>query len=185
MAYLPQIVVGSDRTRRNGCFQIRSHGRADDGRLSRAEKTDFMNVTKDCKESLVVVILDPTFGENLRTIPAGQPVWITMSPANEPVIRSLWSTGQSPTNHLTGITGFHFDEGVSAEDRLLAELDTIDLHHGPYSSPAPYTEIAVRGARLTSDVRSGLWEYGFSDFTETEDGFTARRTPEEAARLRE
>jgi hypothetical protein len=137
------------------------------------------------KGSSVVVIVDPAFGEKLRTIPPGQPVWITMSPANEPVIRSLWSTSQSPTDHLTGITGFHFNEGVSAEERLLAELDEIDLHHGPYSSPSPYTEIAVRGARLTPDVRAGLQEYGFSDFTDAGDGFTARRSLEEATRSRE
>jgi hypothetical protein len=142
-----------------------------------------MNVSS--KGSTVVVIVDPAFGEKLRTVPAGQPVWITMSPANEPVIRSLWSTSQSPTNHLTGITGFHFVESDSAEDRLLGELDEIDLHHGPYSSPSPYTEVIVRGARLIPDVRASLEEYGFSDFTEAADGFTARRSLEEAARIRE
>ena len=141
-----------------------------------------MNVSS--KGSTVVVIVDPAFGENLRTIPAGQPVWITMSPTNEPVIRSLWSTSRSP-DHLTGITGFHFVEGDSAEDRLLGELGVIDLHHGPYSSPSPNTEVIVRGASLTPDVRAGLQEYGFSDFTEIADGFTARRSLEEAARIRE
>jgi hypothetical protein len=136
--------------------------------------------------SSVLVIVDPIFGEKLRTVPAGQPVWIAMSPTNEPVIRSLWATSQLRTDHLTGITGFRFDEGGSAEDRLLAQLYDIDLHHGLYSSPSPYTDIAVRGARPTADVRAGLSKFGFSDFTETEDGFTARRTPEEAAkRLRE
>jgi len=137
------------------------------------------------ESTVVVVIVDPAFGEQLQAIPAGEPVWITMSPANEPVVRLLWSTSQSPTNHLSGITGFHFDESVSAEDRLLAELDQIDLHHGPHSSKSPYTELSVRGARLTSDVRAGLQEYGFSDFVESGDGFTARRPLEAATRRRE
>jgi hypothetical protein len=131
----------------------------------------------------VLVILDPAFGEKLRAVPAGQPVWIAMSPANEPVVRSLWATQASP-DHLAGITGFHFHEDFSAEDRFLAELDEIDLHHGPYSSPSPYVGIAVRGARLTAKVRAGLSEFGFVDFTETENGFTARRTQEEARRSR-
>jgi hypothetical protein len=132
----------------------------------------------------VLVIVDPAFGEKLRIIPAGQPAWITMSSANEPVVRSLWES-QGPPDHLTGIAGFRYDEGVSAEDRFLAELDTIDLHHGPHSSTLPYTEIVVMGARVTAAVRAGLSEFGFTDFIETADHFTARRTHEDAMRLRE
>jgi hypothetical protein len=59
------------------------------------------------------------------------------------------------------------------------------LHHGPHSSTAAYTEIAVMEARVTAEVRAGLSEFRFTDFTETEDGFTARRTQKEAMRLRE
>ncbi len=132
-----------------------------------------MNSQPDGTKSLHVIV-DPTFGEKLWTVPTGQPVWIAMSPANEPVVRSLWASQVSP-DHPTGITGFRFDEGVSAEDLFLAELDTIDLHHGPLSSASSYAEIAVKGARPTADVRAGLAEFGFTDFMETEDGFTARR----------
>ena len=129
----------------------------------------------------VLVILDSGFGEKLRSIPVGQPVWITMSPENEPTVRSLWECREAP-DHLTGITGFRFDNGVSAEDRFLAELDSIDLHHGPYSSTSPYTEIVVMGARLTAEVRAELSELGFAEFAETQDGFAARRSHEEAMR---
>ena len=142
-----------------------------------------MNSQRDSTGS-VLVIVDPAFGEKLRAVPTGQPVWIAMSPANEPVVRSLWD-GQGAPDHLTGITGFSFDESVSAEDLFLAELDTVDLHHGPYSSASSYTEIAVRGTRPTANVRAGLLEFGFTDFTDTEDGFIARRTQEEAMRRRE
>lgn len=142
-----------------------------------------MNSQRDSTGS-VLVIVDPAFGEKLRAVPTGQPVWIAMSPANEPVVRSLWA-GQGAPDHLTGITGFSFEESVSAEDLLLAELDTVDLHHGPYSSASSYTEIAVKGTRPTANVRAGLLEFGFTDFTDTEDGFIARRTQEEAMRRRE
>ena len=108
----------------------------------------------------VLVIVDPGFGEKLRYMSVGQPVWITMSSVNEPTVRSLWERQKAP-DHLTGITGFRFDDGVSAEDRLLAELDTIDLHHGPHSSTLPYTEIVVMGANPTSEVRKGLRVCGF------------------------
>lgn len=133
----------------------------------------------------VLVIVDPDFGEKLRIIPAGRPVWITMSAANEPIVRSLRESRGS-ADHLTGITGFRFREEISAEDRFLAELDTIDLHHGPYSSTSPsYTEIVVMGARLTAEIRADLSDLGFTDFGEAVDGFTGRRTHEEAMRLRE
>jgi hypothetical protein len=92
---------------------------------------------------------------------------------------------EGPQNHLTGITGFRFDRGISAEDRFRAELDTIDLHHGAYSSTSPYTEIEIMGARLTGEIRADLSGLGFTNFTEAEEGFAARRTPEEAMRRRE
>jgi hypothetical protein len=132
----------------------------------------------------VLVIVDPRFGEKLRSVPVGQPVWITMSPANELIVRRLWEC-QEALDHLTGITGFRFDDGVSAEDRFVAELGTIDLHHGPYSSAPPYTEIVVKGARLTAEIRAELSELGFADFAETEDGFAAKRSHEEAMRQHE
>jgi len=132
----------------------------------------------------VLVVVAPDFGEKLRAIPGGRPVWITMSSANEPIVRSLWESRDS-TNHLTGTTGFRFDSEISAEDRFRAELDAIDLHHGPYSSTSPYTEIKGVGARLTAEILADLSDLGFTNFTETEDGFAAKRTHEEAMRRRE
>jgi hypothetical protein len=84
-----------------------------------------MNSQRDSTGSGLVIV-DPAFGEKLRAVPTGLPVWIAMSPANEPGVRSPWA-GQAAPDHLTGITGFSFDESVSAEDLFLAELDTVDL----------------------------------------------------------
>lgn len=122
----------------------------------------------------VLVVVDRAFGEKLRAVQTGQPVWIVMSPENEPVVRSLWAS-QAAADYLTGITGFRWADGVSPEELLLGELDTIDLHHGQYSSPDPWMEVVVIGARPTSDVRGRLRELGFTQVTETDDGFRARR----------
>lgn len=62
-----------------------------------------MNSQRDSTGS-VLVIVAPAFGEKLRAVPTGQPVWIAMSPANVPAVRSLWA-GQGAPDHLTGITG--------------------------------------------------------------------------------
>jgi hypothetical protein len=131
----------------------------------------------------LLVILDPDYGDRLREVWPGSPVWITMSSVNEPVIRSLWATRSEP-NHLTGITGMRFDGGITPEHRFLAELDTIDLHHGPYSTKSPYTVLEVIGAPLTNSIRAALSKIGFTDFTESQNGFIATRTAEEAMRLR-
>jgi hypothetical protein len=64
-------------------------------------------------------------------------------------------------------------------------LGTIDLHHGPCSTETPYTVIEVIGARLAIDVREALGELGFDEFVERADGFSARRSTEEAAKVRE
>ncbi len=40
------------------------------------------------------------------------------------------------------------------------------------------------GARLTAETRAKLSELGFTDFAETEDGFSARCSREEAMRVR-
>jgi hypothetical protein len=108
-------------------------------------------------------VLDPTFGDPLRDAWHGQPVWITISPVNAPEVQAIWASTPSP-NHLTGITGFTHEEGAAAEDRLLAQLSTIDLHHGPYSTKTPYAVLTVIGATLTESVRAALSELGFSKF---------------------
>ena len=129
------------------------------------------------------VILDPNFGERLRLIDPN-PIWIVMSPANEPVVRSIWTTNPEP-DHTKGITGFTYNEKTSPEDSLLGELDTIDLHHGPYSADLPYTVLEVIGARLNDAIRNALSELGFVSFEEKEGGFTSSRSLDEARKLRE
>jgi hypothetical protein len=125
----------------------------------------------------VLVVLDPTFGDRLRDAWHGQPIWITMSPVNAPEVQAIWISTPSP-NHLTGITGFAYEEGAAAEDRLLAQLSTIDLHHGPYSTKTPYTVLTVIGATLTEPVCAALSELGFSKFQQRPDGFAATRGEE-------
>ncbi|MEA2779198.1 MAG: hypothetical protein QOK29_742 [Rhodospirillaceae bacterium] len=107
-----------------------------------------------------------------------------MSPVNGSVVHALWASAPSPS-HLTGITGFGYDPGIAAEERLLAELDNIDLHHGPYSTNSPYTVLEVIGAQLIPAIQDALSELGFSAFKQSPGGFVATRSEEEATRLRD
>jgi hypothetical protein len=134
--------------------------------------------------SSVLVIVDPNYGERLRQVWPGQPVWIAMSSTNEPTVRSLWAS-HPDGDHLSGITGFRFDANARPENSLLDNLNMIDLHHGLHSSKDPYTVLEVSGARLTIDVRDALSKLGFEKFLENTDGFTARRSREEAVKARD
>ena len=125
------------------------------------------------------VILDPEYGDRLTDVWPGQPVWIVLSRTNEPLVRSLWAT-----RARTGITGWDFDPKIAPEDFFLAELDMIDLHHGPHSTNTPYTEFEVVGCPLTTLIREALTQLGFTDFDYRQSGFIAKRTVEEAAMQR-
>lgn len=119
----------------------------------------------------VVVVVDEQFGERLALIPRGIPVWIVDTPVNKPVAQRLWA--QRP-NELTGVTTFTA-LGKSAEETLLAELDTVDDHHGQYAATPRYTILEVIGASLTPRIKAELEEYGFQQFRPNEEGFTAAR----------
>jgi hypothetical protein len=132
----------------------------------------------------VLVILDPNYGDRLREVWPGRPVWIAMTSINEPTVRSLW--GSHPDNdHSSGITGFRFDVDATPEKSLLDNLAMIDLHHGLHSSKGPYIALEVNGARLTTEVREALSKLGFKKFLENVDGFTAQRSTEEAVKARD
>jgi hypothetical protein len=133
----------------------------------------------------VLVVMDPNYGERLRQMwQPGRPAWVAMTPINEPTVRSFW-TSYPDTDYLTGITAFDFDPDALPENSFLDYLGTIDLHHGPSSSETPYTAIEVIGVRLAIDVREALSELGFDEFVEHPSGFIARRSTEEAAKVRD
>jgi hypothetical protein len=131
----------------------------------------------------LLVVLDPDFGDLLRDAWRGQPVWITMSSVNAPVVHALWTSAPSQ-DHLNGITGFKHVDGLTAEDRFLDELSTIDLHHGPYSTTTPYIVLTVIGTGLTETIKAALSDFGFSAFRQRPGGFTANRSEDEARRQR-
>ncbi len=122
----------------------------------------------------VVVVVDASFGERLLQLPEGTPVWIVDTPLNRKAAEFAWQSRASKS-HLDGITTFKVQSGVSAEENLVRELDNIDLHHGWYSAPSPYTVLEVIGTALTHSLRAELGNFGFNGFNETSYGFSATR----------
>ena|ERR1700683_2648684 len=122
----------------------------------------------------VYVVVDRNFGAQLNEFERGVPVWIVESPDNKPVVQRLWQEHTSES-HLEGITIFADSVGLSAEEILLGELDTIDLHHGIRSANPPYTVLEIVGVNLTVSVKTELVSLGFDDFQSTSTGFIATR----------
>jgi hypothetical protein len=122
----------------------------------------------------VRVVVDRSYGERLTTLPSHEPVWIIDTPVNTPVAHRLWR--ERPTaNHLAGITTFKAPSESVPEVDLIAQLPTIDLHHGEYSADPPYSILEVIGCTPSDRVRAALAELGFSVASTDSDGFTASR----------
>jgi hypothetical protein len=120
------------------------------------------------------VVVDPTFGERLASLPAGVPVWIVDTPTNSPVARRLWKERPN-ANQFTGITTYRVPADTSPEENLINELDTIDLHQGIHSAEPPYMQLEVIGTSLSERIKSELAEYGFVEFHLTPNGFRTVR----------
>jgi hypothetical protein len=121
----------------------------------------------------VRVIVDPNFGERLAALAPDESVWIIQSPVNTPVAERIWKE-QPNNNHLTGITTF-VAQGGTAEDEFLRILDTVDEHHGPYSSEPPYSLLEVTGCAPSQRVIEVLSDLGFTVSTSTSEGFNASK----------
>ena len=121
----------------------------------------------------VYVVLNREYGERLFDLVPKGPVWIVDTPPNREAAQSLWAADKAQT-HLTGVTTFKAGD-CPAEDALINEMDTIDLHHGIYSAEPPYTVLEVIGTPITELVKTELTVFGFNEFEAVGDGFRAVR----------
>ena len=122
----------------------------------------------------VTLVLEPNYGDGLASLAAISHVWVIDTPANRTAASEYWA--QNPKAEVeTGITTFKsMDE--SRWESCLKMLDTIDLHHGKYSSNPPYSVFDIIGCPLTKAVKSALEDLGFTRFEEMVEGFRASRT---------
>ena len=122
----------------------------------------------------VFVVVDPNFGNRLREIPVGQPVWIADTPVNRAAFVAIGKE-RNVTNHLIGLTSFVVDANAASEDWLVSEIATIDLHHGEHSRKPPWSMITVIGVRWTKRIQDELERFGFAKHEDTPEGFIAKK----------
>ena len=63
----------------------------------------------------VHIVVDPHYGDRLRDLPIGEPVWVVDSAGNRPVAQANWRERKT-TDHLEGITVFSVDAEATPED---------------------------------------------------------------------
>ena len=131
-------------------------------------------MNSDQAQYRVIAIVDRAFGDKLKTIPTGVPVWIIDSSVNRAAAKEVWDTAPL-VSHLEGITVFKSPDDASPERSLIGQIDAIDLHHGFYSADPPYSVLDVIGAAVTQEIRAALDQIGFSEIQPLEEGFRVFR----------
>jgi hypothetical protein len=121
----------------------------------------------------VTVILLPDAGVVLRDRAAPGHVWVVATPANVAQAEAIRASSAPSDSH--SLTTFTASPEAQPSETCEGFLDTIDLHHGPFSQDPSYTGLEVLGATLTSSLRAALEGLGFPSITTSEGGFVAVR----------
>jgi hypothetical protein len=122
----------------------------------------------------VIRVLDRNYGAALSRVPMDGHVWLIESPANREAAASYRAL-QPESNVEIGVTTFKAGDEDTGSEACLKILETIDLHHGEYSSDPPYAVLEIVGAPLSRSVKKAIEALGFSKFESTGRGFTALR----------
>jgi hypothetical protein len=122
----------------------------------------------------VHVVVDPHYGERIRSLPRGEPAWIVDSPDNHPIIQTMWQERRN-LKEPNGITSFRFDPDAQPEDWFVCELGVIDLHQGEDSHDPSYSVLNVIGTAWSERIQEQLDKYGFFEHEASPQGFITRR----------
>ena len=122
----------------------------------------------------VHVVFDSEYGSRIRDLPLNEPAWIIDSDINRPIVEAIWREGKQQ-DYLVGITIFQGASFDSQEDCLIAELETIDLHHGSQSHDPPYSVLDVIGIHWSERIQEAVAKYGFESHTLTKNGFIVEK----------
>jgi hypothetical protein len=120
----------------------------------------------------VAIVVDPAFGDQIRDLPPQMPVWVLDTPINRQAAHRFWPDGAEASSGRNITTFIGGDE--SAEDSCIRILPTVDTHHNALAQKPPYSAIEVFGARLTTELRRALEEYGFLVVQADDSHFIAR-----------
>ena len=124
---------------------------------------------------VVAIVLDQSFGEELRKVARQYDVWTVPSLINKAVVERLWAEREAGRNDHQ-VTMWSRDVDTRTEEAWSDLLADIELHHGQHSHNPPVSELAIFGAQPTAEARKALGEYGYHRIELTAGGFHAARS---------
>jgi hypothetical protein len=132
-------------------------------------------MSESASEYLVVVVLDPHYGERIVEVGTDHDIWITPSEANRDAADRLWKLVEfRPDKPLVSMWSAPRDGATEAE--LMGILEDIELHHGEYSHDPPVTALRVIGLAPGAHVVACLGSFGYTQVEAGgENEFIARR----------
>lgn len=135
-------------------------------------------VRRDSEDSglTVVLVVDPALGDGLWDIAARHDAWVVPSEINRAAIEEIWAA-RKEANEGPSLTIWSAPPPTVTERDWLAILDTIELHHGEYSSEPPLDTLSVYDATVTPPITAALREYGYEIVKATKVGFVAFKGP--------
>lgn len=129
--------------------------------------------------AIVAIVLDPDYGQGLRSLVARAGVWVVESPANRPVIEALWNERRHE-RAPHDVTLFRWIDGLSAADHVEGVLRSVRNAASSGGESAPWADIEVVGAQADEEMLRALERHGLRIARITAEGFRAS-VPDPAA----
>lgn len=120
----------------------------------------------------VGIVVDPDFGERLRTVAERIHTWVVDSPTNRAVAETIWRV--MPSHDLErGVTAFRVDPHQTRAEWCLDILPVVVEHHGQFSHEPPVSVLEIHGTERTPKLAERLAALGFEDIETTATGLMA------------
>jgi len=125
--------------------------------------------------SRVHLVVAGDFGERIRELPANELVWVAETPINSPVVRAIWGERPvEPGEIEIGLFPVRMEQ--TPEEWALGAIPGIDVSYNEEGAgPGAYSVLRVIGTPLSPTLRASLETFGFYQYKETTDGFTAQK----------
>jgi hypothetical protein len=125
----------------------------------------------ETRDVSVGVVVDADFGDRLLNLATRMPVWVAATPPNRAAAERVRATLPD-----SDVTTFTVDPAGTPDAWCIAELETIELHHGEHSEKPAYSVLETFGGEGTPALIRELCALGFGGIAWVSKRIHARRT---------
>jgi len=113
-------------------------------------------------EYRVAIVVDPAFGERLKSLAERMHAWVADTPINRRAAEKIWAR----TDALSigrGVTTFRVTRSEPSDEWAASILPAVELHHGEHAHTPPVSRLEIHGAVLSPRLQDALHSIGFTD----------------------